>query len=202
MAVVMISGPQIVSAVFFAVSARWRANSAAYIGAALIAVCALATVAYLLIRQVHTSGHAHTGTDRDVDIGMLVILVILAISVYRRRGQSEPPKWMGALTDAKPGFAFTLGLLLFLLFPGDIFATMICAARVVREGGTLLDLAPFVALTIVLLALPALLSLLLGRRAAQILPRVRDWMTGNSWIVSEIVIAFFFLLTLSDVLKG
>ena len=109
---------------------------------------------------------------------------------------------MGALTDAKPGFAFTLGLLLFLLFPGDIFATMICAARVVREGGTLLDLAPFVALTIVLLALPALLSLLLGRRAAQILPRVRDWMTGNSWIVSEIVIAFFFLLTLSDVLKG
>jgi MYXO-CTERM domain-containing protein len=202
MAVVMISGPQIVSAVFFAISTRWRANTAAYLAGALIAVCALGAIAYLLIKQVHTSGHAHTGTSRDVDIGMLALLALLALSVFRRRGQSEPPKWMGELTDAKPRFAFTLGVLLFLLFPGDIIATAICAARVVRDGGQLLDLAPFVALTIALLSIPALITLLLGRRAAEILPKVRDWMTGNSWIVSEIVIGFFFVLTLSNVLKA
>jgi hypothetical protein len=202
MALVMISGPQIVSAVFFAVSRRWRANSGAFIAGALLATCVLAAVLFALIKQVHTSGHSHTGTSRDIDIGALVLLALLAASVYRRRGNGEPPKWMGALTDAKPRFAFTLGVLLFLLFPGDILATAICAARVVREGGHLTGLVPFVALTILLLAIPAAMTLMLGRRAEVILPKVRDWMTSNSWIVSEIVIAFFFALTLSDVLKS
>jgi len=201
MAIVMISGPQIVSAVFFAVSSRWRANSAAYVVGALIAVCVMSYIAFTLVGAIHTSGHAHTGTERDIDIGVLVLLVVLAFSVYRRRGQAEPPKWMSSLTEARPRFAFVLGILLFLLFPGDIIAVAICSAHVVREHGELIDLAPFVGLTILLVASPAIVSLALGSRAAVVLPKVRDWMTGNSWIVSEVVIAFFFVLTLSSVLK-
>jgi hypothetical protein len=42
---------------------------------------------------------------------------------------------------------------------------------------------------------PSILILLLGRRAQTLLPKVRDWMSTNSWIVNEIVIAFFIGVT-------
>ena len=44
---------------------------------------------------------------------MLVALLLVAMAaVFRRRKQSEPPKWMGKLETATPRFAFTLGFLL------------------------------------------------------------------------------------------
>ena len=55
---------------------------------------------------------------------------------------------------------------------------------------------PFVLLTLVLLALPALLVLALGQRAQTFLPKVRDWMDTNSWIVSEVVLVFFIFIVL------
>jgi hypothetical protein len=40
-----------------------------------------------------------------------------------------------------------------------------------------------------------LLVLALGQRAQAILPKVRDWMNNNSWVISEIVLVFFILIT-------
>ncbi len=51
------------------------------------------------------------------------------------------------------------------------------------------------ALTLLILALPSILVLAGGRRAAALLPEARDWMNDNSWVVSEIVIAFFIAIT-------
>jgi thiol:disulfide interchange protein len=45
------------------------------------------------------------------------------------------------------------------------------------------------------LALPAILLLVFGQRAQAFLPKARDWMNTNSWIVSEIVIALFIVIT-------
>jgi hypothetical protein len=39
---------------------------------------------------------------------------------------------------------------------------------------------------------------LLGHHAEDILPRVRDWMNQNSWIVSEIVLVIFAALTINS----
>ena len=44
-------------------------------------------------------------------------------------------------------------------------------------------------------------GLLLGKRGEDLLPKVRDWMTSNSWVISEIVIAFFLALTISSLLS-
>ena len=55
---------------------------------------------------------------------------------------------------------------------------------------------PFVFLTLFLLALPALMVLTLGQRAKTLLPKVRDWMNNNSWIVSEIVLVLFIVIVL------
>jgi hypothetical protein len=47
-----------------------------------------------------------------------------------------------------------------------------------------------------------LILLLLGRRGDTLLPRMRDWMNANSWVVSEAVIAFFLLMEIKTILSS
>src|SRR5262245_25981082 len=65
-----------------------------------------------------------------------------------------------------------------------------------NHGEPWLHVVPFVLLTLLFLALPALCVLALGQRAKSGLPKVRDWMDENYWIVSEIVAAFFIRIVL------
>jgi hypothetical protein len=37
--------------------------------------------------------------------------------------------------------------------------------------------------------------LALGERGQTLLPKVRDWMNDNSWVISDVVIVFFILIT-------
>ena len=46
-----------------------------------------------------------------------------------------------------------------------------------------------------ILALPSILILAFGHRAQTFLPKARDWMKANSWVISEIVIVFFIVIT-------
>jgi hypothetical protein len=57
------------------------------------------------------------------------------------------------------------------------------------------------AVTLLLLAVPSLLLVFLGQRGQRLLPKVRDWMNDNSWIVSEIVIGLFVVLTTSSLVS-
>jgi hypothetical protein len=50
--------------------------------------------------------------------------------------------------------------------------------------------------TVLIAALSLLLYLLFQRRAKRIMPRVRDWMNSNSWLVNIIVCAVFIALIL------
>lgn len=63
--------------------------------------------------------------------------------------------------------------------PTDVVSMATVGAYLSREG------APFLVL------------LLLGERAETVLPKVRQWMNTNSWIVSEAVILFFLVMTLT-----
>lgn len=53
-------------------------------------------------------------------------------------------------------------------------------------------------MTALLLGSPAIGVLLLGHRAKTVLPRVRDWMNDNSWIVSEVVLLLFVAITINS----
>jgi hypothetical protein len=51
--------------------------------------------------------------------------------------------------------------------------------------------------TILIAALPVLSYLLFRRRAQQVMPKVRDWMNTNSWLVNIIVYVVFIFLILA-----
>jgi threonine/homoserine/homoserine lactone efflux protein len=192
---VMIAGPQILSAIFLATSERWRRNSIAYLTGAALSITLIVTIAFF-------AGDGVAGeedSDDTLDIIILVLLLIAAAHVFRTRETAEPPKWIGKLQEASPRFSFRLGFLLLGVFPTDILTSVAVGSYLANQGDPWWHLLPFLALTLLLLSLPVILVLALGERGQVLLPKVRDWMNANSWVVSELVIALFVLLTINNV---
>jgi hypothetical protein len=128
---------------------------------------------------------------------IVALLVVAMAHAFRSRKETEPPKWMGKLESASPRLSFTLGFLLLGVFPSDLITSVAIGTHLANHGDPWWHALPFVLLTLLLLSLPALLVMALGKRAEALLPKVRDWMGANSWIISEIVLAFFILIVLS-----
>ena len=102
---------------------------------------------------------------------------------------------MGKLQTASPKFSFRLGFLLLGVFPTDILTSFAAGSYLSSHGDPWWHLLPFLALTLLFPALPAILIIVFGKRAEAMLPKVRDWMNANSWVVSEAVLVFFILIT-------
>jgi hypothetical protein len=197
LAFVMIAGPQIISAVFFATAESWGRSSAAYVLGAALSITMVVTAAYLLADLIGGDNGGGDSESEGIDYAIVVLLVFAMVHVFRKRSESEPPKWMGKLQSATPGFAFVLGFLLLGLFPSDLVTSLTVGGHLANAGDPWWYALPFILFTILLLALPALLVAVLGHRARAVLPKVRDWMNTNSWIVSEVVIAFFVVIVLT-----
>ena len=191
MAFVMIAGPQILSAIFLVTSEDWRRNSLAYIAGASLSITAIVSIAFFL--QI---GASDAGASNDaVYIVILVLLVFAAWHTFATRKESEPPKWMGRLQTASPSFSFKLGFLLLGVFPTDIITSIAVGSYLSSHGDPWWHFLPFLGLTLLFLGAPALAALTFGERAQAVLPKARDWMNDNSWVVSEVVILFFIAIT-------
>ena len=194
LAFVMIAGPQLLTAIFLATTKNWRRNSAAFVAGASISITTVVTLGFVLSTGASDEG----ASGNTLDIIFMVLLLAAGAHTYLTRKTSKPPKWMGELETEQPKGSFRLGFLLLGVFPTDILTSIAVGGSVAGDGDPWWQVLPFVLLTLLFLALPALLLLLLGERAEKLLPKVRDWMNDNSWIVSEIVIGLFVLITVSS----
>jgi hypothetical protein len=197
LAFVMVAGPQIISAFFFATSEQWKKLSGAYVLGAGVSISLVVAVSYLIAKGATSGSEEAESGLRPLDYVILALLVFAMVRNYLGRKQSEPPKWMGRLQHATPKTALVLGFLLLGFFPSDVVTSFSVGAFLAHNGDTILQALPFVGLTLLLLGSPALGVLLLGHRARTTLPKVRDWMNDNSWIVSEVVLVFFVVIILT-----
>lgn len=205
MAFVMIAGPQIISSFFFATSKHWGKNSLSYLTGGAISVTAFVSAAYFVDKGAASAANTSSdhGTAGTVLTWVILGLVLALIGrVYATRKTSQPPKWMSRLQDAQPRFAFVLGLLLLGIFPTDIMTSVTAGLYIARHGGAWWECLPFVGVTLLLLGLPALGVAVLGQRAQVVLPKARDWMNDNSWVVSEIVLFFFAAISINSLVSG
>lgn len=193
LAFVMVAGPQILSAIFLATSEDWRRNSAAFVVGAGLSISLVTSLAY-----VFGVGARSQGASSDtVSVVVLVLLAAAMVRTYVNRAESKPPKWIGTLAEASPRFSFSLGFLLLGVFPTDILTSTAVGSHLANRGLPLTDAAGFMLLTLSFLALPSLTLLAFGERGQAILPKARDWMNANSWVVNEVVLAFFVVITIT-----
>ena len=194
MAIVMIAGPQIVSAILLATSERWRQSSLAYVLGGLVAVTAVVTAAYFLGSGASTNG----ASDTALLVVILALLVAASVHTFLTRHTAGQPTWMSKLQTASPGFAFKLGLALLGPFPSDLLTSISVGTYVAVHDDPWWHSLGFIGLTVLLLAVPLLLGLALGPRAERVLPKMRDWMASHAWMVNEGVIALFIVIVASE----
>jgi hypothetical protein len=195
MAFVMVAGPQILSAFFFATSVHWRRTSAAYVVGAALSISIVVALAYAL-----SGGRSDEGPSSDTLYYIILALLVYGIvHTFRTRKTAEPPKWMGKLQTASPKFAFRLGFLLLGVFPSDLITSVSVGAYLAARGDPWWYALAFIGVTLLFLALPALLVVIMGERAEAFLPKARDWMNENSWMVNELVLLLFVGIVISSI---
>jgi hypothetical protein len=194
LAFVMVAGPQILSSFFFATSDRWRQTSSAYVVGAAISIAIIVSFAFLL-----GAGASDSTSDDTIYYIVLVLLLYAVFHTFRTRKTAEPPAWMGKLQTATPRFAFRLGLLLLGIFPSDLITSISVGGYLAAQDDPLYYAGAFYFLTLLFLALPPLAVLIMGKRAQAALPKVRDWMSNNSWIVNELVLLLFVGIVISSI---
>jgi Sap, sulfolipid-1-addressing protein len=195
LAFVMVAGPQILSAIFFATSESWRGNSAAYVLGAALSISIIVTLAFLLANGASDEG----ASDDTLYYIVLALLLFGMLHTFRTRKTAETPKWMGKLQTASPRFSFRLGFLLLGVFPSDLVTSISVGSYLTAQGNPLWYFLPFLALTLLFLALPGLSVLVIRKRAEVFLPKARDWMNTNSWIVNELVLLLFVGIVISNI---
>src|SRR5919112_2480773 len=202
LAITMNAGPQIMSAIIFVTANKPLKLSAYFLTGVVIAVTVGLTITYTLASVLGNSVSLGDSSDSGslgniIQYVLVGLLVFLSIRSYLGRETSEPPRWLGALQNAKPTTAFTTGLLLLSVFPSDFVILVTVGINLAQNNATLLGAVPFIVATILIAALPLLSYLLFRRRAQQLMPKVREWMNTNSWLVNIIVYVIFIFLILA-----
>ncbi len=190
LSLIMVMGPQILTAIFLVTSHEPVKNSGAMLVGVVLAASLSLAIWFGLYEALDINPPSGSGPS-TADYVVAGLLALAGIHTFVGRHDASVPKWMTALQQAEPKRAFSLGFLLILLMPTDIVAVISTVHWLHDNHDNLLHSWPLLAATTVLMALPILGYVLLGRRAREAMPRIRDWLTTNAWLVNIIVIVYF-----------
>jgi threonine/homoserine/homoserine lactone efflux protein len=197
LAITMMAGPQIMSAIIFVTAPKALRVSLPFVAGVDIATTLGVIITTTLASLLSLGDPSDSGSSGNIIQYVLVgLLVALAIKNYLGRETAEPPGWLGALQNADAKRAFITGLLVILLMPSDIIIMLTVGTNLAQNNAGLVAALPFIGATVLVAALPLLFFLLFHRRAEQFMPKVRDWMNNNSWLVNIIVCGVFIALIL------
>lgn len=198
LAITMMAGPQIMTAIVFVTHPRPVRVSTAFLIGVTAAMLLETAIWYLLADTVSLGSSSDKGSGgKIIQYALVALLLLLAIRTYRNREHVEPPKWLGGLLEASTAKALMIGFLLILVMPTDVATMATVGVHLQQDGHSLVEALPFWGLTLLVAALPLLAFLLFHRRAAVAMPKVRDWMGTNAWLVNIIVLGIFIFLILS-----
>ncbi len=199
LAITMMAGPQILSAIIFVTGDNPVRVSLGYIAAVAVAASVAVLVWFLIASLVGAGVNLNNSSGQTtvaevVQIVLVGLLILASLKAYLGRETAEPPKWLGKLQGATPGRAFQLGLLLIFLMPSDFVITMTTGLNLKANAEPYYHALPFIGLTTLIAALPLLFYVLFRERARVTMPKARDWMNANSWLVNIIVYGIFIVL--------
>jgi hypothetical protein len=115
LAITMMVGPQIMSAILFVTTPRAIQTSAGFLVGVAAATSAGVAIALWLANLIGDSlGDSNNSGSlgRVIQYGLVALLVARAIQNYLGRKTAEPPKWLGTLLTADWKRALKTGLLL------------------------------------------------------------------------------------------
>ena len=190
LSLIMVMGPQILTAIFLVTSHEPVKNSAAMLVGVVVAAMLSLVIWFGLYDVLNVKPRSGSGPS-TADYVVAGLLALAGIHTFLGRKHASGPE-----VDERPSDGRAEARLQPRVpaHPPD--------ADRPRRGHLHCPLAsrqprqpvhawPLVAATTLLMALPILGYLLLGHRARDAMPGIRDWLTTNAWLVNLIVIVYF-----------
>lgn len=202
LAITMMAGPQILTAILRITGPKPIGPSAAYVGAIMLASAGVTALLMVVVKVVDSkTGFSTTGGEpsnlaKAMQFGFVALLVFFAYRNWRNRATITQPKWMAAMLEADAKKCFALGFTLIALMPTDLMAMSAVAVNLTSNKLSYVDALPFLLTTWLIAALPLLGYLLFRKRAEVVMPKARDWMNENSWVVNIAMCVLFAYLIL------
>lgn len=197
LAITMMAGPQIISAIIFVTAKKAVPVSLAFVGGVAIATTVGVVLMYLLgdALDLDLGGSSDSSSSGSIiQYALIGLLALGAIRNYVRRETIEPPKWLGKLQEAGPKQALRTGMVVILLMPSDLIILLTVGVNLEHNTSSFADALPFIGATTLVAALPLLGFLIFHRRAVTAMPKLRDWMNANAGIVNVVVCVIFIVL--------
>lgn len=201
LAITMMAGPAIMAAIIFVTHPNPLRVSLPYLAGVAIATAVGVAIARGLAALLGASASLGASSDTGsagtiIQIALVALLIGASVRIYLRRETAEPPRWLGTLLRADPKKALAAGLLVILLGPSDVVVMLTVGTNLEHNHASLVDALPFIAATALIAALPLLGYLVFRGPAERAMPKVRDWMNTNSWLVNILVCCIFIALIL------
>lgn len=197
LAITMMAGPQFVSALILITTARAVPTSLAFVAGVAVAVTtgtALTTWLAGLLPPDPLAADSDGSLYALIQFGLVLLLLGVAIWNWTHRRTVEQPKWLASLMSADPGRGFRTGFLLVAFFPSDVVVMCVVGLQLGRGGAGFSAAIPFLLATTLIAALPLLAYLLFRRRAARVMPVIRDWTNDHGWLLNILACLLFIVL--------
>ena len=197
LAVTMMAGPQIISAVILITGKHARNSSLAYVASIALAASIGTLGLLVLFKLLGVDSLADKGSSTTATViqtALIAVLVFLAVRTYLTRSQAKMPKWMATLQEAEPRQSFKLGITLILLMPSDLVIMTTVALHLVSTKSSFIDALPFILATALIAGLPLILYTVFHTAVVEAMPKIRQWMDDNNWLIQIAVYLIFIIL--------
>ena len=189
-------GPQIITAIVTITGQKPVNKSLVYLVGIAIAVSVAGFASFLFFNFVNKGGTSggQSAASNTINYILAGLLAVLGVWVFTQRKKAQTPKWMASIQDASLKRLFTMGLLLYSIFPTDFVVLLSVGRYMAKNEMHYYSIFPFFALTLLIAATPLMSFLLFKKRAERVMPRIQTWIDSNGWVINEVVILFFIVM--------
>jgi Sap, sulfolipid-1-addressing protein len=204
---VALSPAAIIAVVLMLTTQRARTNGAAFALGWLLGLGAIGAIVLSIAGSADASksgGPAAWVSWLKIVLGVLLLLVALRQFRGRPRGQeqAEMPRWLGAIERFKPPAALGTGALLAAVNPKNLLLAIGGAAAIAQTGISggqqAIAYLVFAIIGTIGVAVPIGIYFALGKRSADLLGGVKDWMAQHNAVITAVLCMIIGLKLIGD----
>jgi threonine/homoserine/homoserine lactone efflux protein len=201
---VAISPVPIIAVILMLFTTKAKANSGSFLIGWILGLTIAGAI--VLALGIESSDGEDSSTSGWIKIVVGLLFVALAWKQWLSRpvGDEEPelPGWMSAIDSFTPVKALGLGIVLSALNPKNLGLTIAAMAKVasvgLSTGEEIATLVVFVLIAASTVALPVVLNLTMGSKAAGTLNAMKSWLTENNHTVMMVLLVVLGAKLLGD----
>ncbi len=203
---VLISPLPIVAVVLMLTSERARANASAFVLSWFVAVLAVVAAVAFLAAGTSSDGGGPAAWTGWLKIALGILLLVLGVRQFSGRpgvGVEPPaPRWMAAIDHFTPARSAGLAFLLAVVNPKNLLLVVsggvAIASATEATGPTVITSLVFALVATVGVAVPVVIYVVMGARAARILRGLQTWMVHNNAVIMAVLLVVLGAKLLGD----